>query len=45
LTVLALALPILQEVVSAELLSDNSTARLALDRVASIIAKAHAQPA
>jgi hypothetical protein len=45
LTVLALALPILQEVVSAELLSDNSTARLALDRVASIIAKAHAQTA
>jgi hypothetical protein len=45
LTVLALALPILQEVVSADLLSDNSTARLALDRVASIIAKAHAQTA
>ena len=45
LTVLALALPILQEVVSAELLSDNSTARLALDHVASVIAKAHAQTA
>ena len=42
LTVLALALPILQEVVSAELLSDNSTARLALDYIASGIAKAPA---
>ena len=45
LTVLALALPILQEVVRADLLSDNSTARLALDHVASIIAKAHVQTA
>ena len=41
LTVLTLALPILQEVVRAHLLSDDSTARLALDRVASVIAKAY----
>jgi hypothetical protein len=45
LTLLALALPVLQEVVSADRLSDNSTARLALARVASIIAKAHVQTA
>jgi hypothetical protein len=41
LTVLTLALPILQEVVRAHLLSDDSTARLALDRIASVIAKAY----
>ena len=45
LTVLALALPVLQEVVRARLLSDDSTARLALDRVASVIAKAHVKTA
>ena len=41
LTVLVLALPILQEVVRTRMLSDDATARLALDRVASVIAKAH----
>ena len=45
LTALVLALPILQEVVRSHLLSDDSTARLALDRVASVIAKAHVQTA
>jgi len=45
LTVLALALPILQEVVHAHLLSDDSIARTALDRVASVIAKAHVKTA
>jgi len=41
LTVLGLTLPILQEVVRTHLLSDDSTARIALDRVVSVIAKAH----
>jgi hypothetical protein len=45
LTALALALPILQEAVRAHLLSDAPTARRALDRVASVIAKAHVQTA
>ena len=45
LTVLGLALPILQEVVRTHLLSDDSTARIALDRVASIIANAHVKTA
>jgi hypothetical protein len=45
LTALALALPILQEAVRAHLLSDAPTARIALDRVASVIAKAHVQTA
>jgi len=43
LTVLTLALPILQEAVRAQPLSDDSTARMALDRVKSVIAKAHVQ--
>jgi hypothetical protein len=41
LTVLELALPILQEAVRTHRLSDDSTERLALDRVESVIAKAH----
>src|SRR5262245_12118222 len=41
LTVLTLVLPVLQEVVRTHLLSDDSTARLALDRIASVIAKAY----
>ena len=45
LTALELALPILQEVVRDHLLSDDATARLALVRVASIIAKAYVKPA
>jgi len=45
LTVFALALPMLQEVVRTHLLSDNPTARLALDRVASVIAQAHVKTA
>ena len=45
LTVLALALPVLQEVVRAQMLSDDATARLVLDCVASVIAKAHVQTA
>jgi len=45
LTALMLALPILQEVVRAQLLRDDATARLALDRVASVIAKAYVQMA
>ena len=45
LTVLTLALPILQEAVRTHLLSDNSTARIALDRVVSVIAKAHVKTA
>jgi len=45
LTALALALPILQEVVCAHLLSDEPTARVALDHVASVIAKAHVKTA
>ena len=45
LTALALALPILQEAVRAHLLSDAPTARIALDRVASVIAKAHGKTA
>jgi len=45
LTVLGLALPILQEVLRTHLLSDDSTARIALDRVASIIANAHVKTA
>ena len=45
LTVLALALPVLQEVVRTHRLSDDATARLALDRVASVIAKAHVKTA
>lgn len=45
LTALELALPILQEVVRTHLLSDDLTARIALDRVASVIAKAHGKTA
>ena len=45
LTALVLALPILQEAVRAHLLSDAPTARIALDRVASVIAKAHVKTA
>ena len=45
LTALALALPILQEAVRTHLLSDAPTARIALDRVASVIAKAHVKTA
>jgi len=45
LTVLALALPVLQEVVRTRRLNDDSKARLALDRVASVIAKAHVKTA
>jgi hypothetical protein len=41
LTALELALPILQDVVRAHLLSDDATVRLALDRVESAVAKAH----
>jgi hypothetical protein len=45
LTALELALSILQEAVRAHPLSDDPTARMALDRVASVIAKAHVQTA
>ena len=45
LTALELALPILQEAVRAHLLSDDPTARIVLDRVESVIAKAHVKPA
>ena len=45
LTVLALALPVLQEVVHTQRLSDAATARLALDRVTSVIAKARVKTA
>src|SRR5207244_13015462 len=45
LTVLALALPVRQEVVRTRRLNDDSTARLALDRVASVIANAHVKTA
>ena len=41
LTALELALPILQEAVRTHRLSNDSTERLALNRVESIIAKAH----
>jgi hypothetical protein len=41
LTALELALPILQDVVRAHLLSDDATVRIALDRVESAVAKAH----
>jgi len=41
LTALELALPILQEAVRTHRLSDDSTERIALDRVESVIAKAH----
>jgi hypothetical protein len=40
LTVLAWALPILQEAVHAHVLRDDPTARMALDRAASVITKA-----
>lgn len=43
LTALALVLPVLQEVVRTHQLSDDATARMALDRVVSCIAKAHVQ--
>ena len=43
LTALTLALPILQEVVRAQLLSDDTTARLVMNHVLSVIAKAHEQ--
>jgi hypothetical protein len=45
LTALALALPVLQEVVRAHLLSDDATAHMVLDRVASVLAAAHVQEA
>ena len=45
LTALVLALPILQEAVRAHLLSDVPTAHIALDRVTSVIAKAHVKTA
>ena len=45
LTALELALPILQEAARDHLLSDDATARLALVRVASVIAKAHVKTA
>ena len=45
LTALALALPILQEAVRAHLLSNDPTGRTVLDRVESVIAKAHVKPA
>jgi len=45
LTALELALPILQEAVRAHLLSDDPTGRIVLDRVESVIAKAHVKPA
>jgi len=41
LTALELALPILQEAVRTRRLNDDPTERIALDRVESIIAKAH----
>jgi hypothetical protein len=41
LTALELALPILQDIVRAHLLSDDATVRMALDRVESAVAKAH----
>jgi len=43
LTALELALPILQEAARTHLLSDDLAERMALDRVASAIAKAHVQ--
>jgi|RhiMetdeSRZDD1v2_1073273.scaffolds.fasta_scaffold56559_5 hypothetical protein len=45
LTALALALPILQEAVRAHLLSDDPTVRMALDRVESVVTKAHVKTA
>ena len=45
LTALELALPILQEAVRAHLLSDDPTGRIVLDRVESVIAKAHVKTA
>jgi len=45
LTALELTLPILQEAVRTHRLSDDSTVRIALDRVASVITKAHVKPA
>jgi hypothetical protein len=45
LTALELTLPILQEVVRTHLLSDDLTARAVLDRVTSVIAKAHGKTA
>jgi Rad3-related DNA helicase len=43
LTALELALPILQEAARTHLLSDDLAERMALDRVASAISKAHVQ--
>ena len=45
LAALTLALPILQEVVRAQLLSDDTTARLVMNHVLSVIARAHEQTA
>jgi len=45
LPALALALPVLQEVVGAQLLNDDSTARLVLERIASIIANVQGKTA
>jgi len=45
LAALELALPILQEAVRAHLLSGDPTVRIALERIASAVAKARVKPA